>query len=44
MDYKKKLKEIEEQIKKVETQANATLNQLIGQKELLKQLIKESDE
>ena len=44
MDYKKKLKEIEEQIKKVETQANATINQLIGQKELLKQLIKESDE
>ena len=44
MDYEKKLKEIDEQIKKVETQANATLNQLIGQKELLKQLIKESDE
>ena len=44
MDYEKKLKEINEQIDQYETQANATLNQLIGQKELLKQLIKESDE
>ena len=44
MDLEKRLKEINEQIDQYERQANATLNQLIGQKELLKQLIKESDE
>lgn len=42
MDYQEKIKEIEKQIKQVEQQANAQLNQLIGKKQMLQELMAEN--
>ena len=44
MDYQEKIKEIEKQIEQFQQQANAQLNQLIGKKQMLQELMADKEE